>query len=114
MKVFLTGALLAGALLSATPAGAANLVLNPGLETGDLGDWVASVGGDGFDLGVDQYALDVHGGAWGAYMGNATTTTLAQSIATTAGATYLVSFWLDVYQSQAFDGGFSASFGGQP
>ncbi len=117
MRVLMTSALLAGALLVAGPAGAAaNLVANPGFETGDFSGWIVTVGGSGsdVDLGVDQYAADVDSGSWGAFLGNADTSAITQVIATTPGATYRVSFELDVYQSQAFDGGLSVSLGGHP
>ena len=92
---------------------ATNPVANPGFETGDLSGWT-STGTLGSDIGVDGYALDVNSGLYGAYLGNADVSGLSQAIATTAGASYEVSFSLDVYQSAAYFGFFDLTFGGAP
>ena len=93
---------------------ATNLVQNPGFETGNFTDW--TVGGApntpaSDNIGVDTYSGDVHTGSYGVFAGNAGQTTLTQVIPTVAGATYSLSFWLDVYQADATDGGVTASFG---
>ncbi len=90
-----------------------NLVLNPGFETGNLDDWtVSDPQPENPDIGVDSQPLDVNSGSYGVFAGNETST-LSQTIATTPGHTYTVSFDLDVYASTAYDGGFDATFGGQ-
>ena len=94
-------------------AAATNLVANPGFETGDLSGWT-SAGTLGSDIGVDGYALDAHSGSYGAYLGNADVSGLSQAIATTTGASYEISFSLDVYQSAAYFGFFDVTFGGAP
>jgi len=90
-----------------------NLVLNPGFETGNFTDWTATDPDPGVDIGVDNQPEDVNSGTYGVFAGNAVTTTLSQTIATTVGDTYNIAFFLDVYQSDATDGGMTATFGGQ-
>lgn len=98
------------ALMAWRPAHA-NLVTNPGFETGNFAGWTVSGGFP--NIGVDTNAADVHSGTYGAFAGNDVQTALDQEIATVAGATYAVSFWLDVYQADATFGYAQASFGGQ-
>ena len=107
-------ALAAVALASGQPAHAApiNLVQNPGFETGDFTNWTVS--GSPPNIGVDDYFLDVHSGNYGAFAGNDVQTGLSQVIPTVVGATYAVSFWLNVQQGDAFGGYVDATFGGQP
>lgn len=113
MKRSLLFSTLGGALLLMSQAAAAgpNLVFNPGFETGDFDGWTAT-GNLGSDIGVDGYPEDVNSGSYGAFLGNSATSSLSQGIATAAGASYAVSFYLDVYQSTAYDGFFTATFGG--
>ena len=81
------------AVLAATagPA-AANLVANPGFETGDLGSW--TVTGDG--ISADAYYPNT--GSYDAAFGAGSYTTdpgvLSQALPTTAGQTYAISFAL--------------------
>ena len=93
-----------------------NLIDNPGFETGDASGW--TLGGDtsdanGNNIGVDSDQYDVNSGNYGLYAGNAVTTTLSQAVTTVPGQTYVVGFYLDVYQADATTGFFSATFGGQ-
>lgn len=96
-------AVLIGALAVAVPASAAERVVNGGFETGNFSGWTESdpYGGDPTYVGVD--AIDAHSGAFGAYLGTQVNNTfgnpvdyvtLSQSIATTSGQSYTLSFWL--------------------
>lgn len=98
--------LLAG---SAYPATGANLIRNAGFESGDLKDW---------DLSGNQSFSGVSGfepmaGAFAAFLGpSGTSGSLAQTLATSAGDQYEISFWL----RNEIDGGnvFQVSFDGMP
>lgn len=96
----------------AIPQARADLVTNGGFETGDFSGWTASV--DPFWSGVDGNAP--HSGSFGVFFGNPSSLdALSQSIATTAGVTYQISFWLKVELDVLGTGtpnSFSASFGG--
>ncbi|MGM9484768.1 carbohydrate binding domain-containing protein [Roseateles sp. NT4] len=81
------------AALFATSAAHANLVTNSGFETGDLMGWSSVT--DPFYDGVDGNAP--HDGSYAAFFGGAGSS-ITQTIATVAGATYKISFWL---QSEA-------------
>ena len=88
-----------------------NLVVNGGFETGNFFAWTyTDPEPDNPDIGVDNASEDVHSGSYGVFAGNEEST-LSQSIATTVGHTYTVSFYLDVYQSAAYGGDFTATFG---
>jgi hypothetical protein len=78
-------------MIFATSANA-SLVSNGGFETGDFTDWTLSG-----NLGTSGVALWVeHSGNYGAYFGAAGSQTfLTQTLATTAGASYDLSFWLE-------------------
>jgi Carbohydrate binding domain len=79
-------------------ANAANLVVNPGFESGDLTAWTISgahsdSAGEGIYYGVDT--IDAHSGTYGAYFGPPEgVIDLSQNVATIPGATYTFSFWL--------------------
>ena len=78
-------------MIFATSANA-SLVNNGGFETGDFSDWTLSgnVGSSGVALLVE------HSGNYGAYFGAlGSQTLLTQILATTAGASYDLSFWLE-------------------
>jgi hypothetical protein len=98
----------------AIPQARADLVVNGGFETGDFSGWTAAV--DPTFSGVDGNAP--HSGSFGAFFGNFSgVDTLSQSIATTVGVTYHISFWLQVEQDpngMSAPNFFSASFGGAP
>lgn len=81
---------LLAAALFASGAAHADLVLNGGFETGDFTNWSATI--DPVYDGVDvQMPLE---GTYAAYFGNGRVSTLSQTLATVAGTTYKVSFWL--------------------
>jgi hypothetical protein len=112
-------AVLCGAamLLSADPATAQNLVLNPGFEnstgTGTSLDWTV-VAGNGTSFLDDR--ANAHAGIWSADFqavsaSQASSGTLSQTIATTPMTTYIVSFFL-LNQGGPHDT-FLATFGGQ-
>jgi hypothetical protein len=73
---------------------AANLVLNGGFETGNFSSWMTSGNlADTFVTTGSQYA---HSGTYGAQLGpSGSLGYLSQTLATTAGTSYLLSFWLD-------------------
>ena len=101
---------------------AGNLVSNCGFETGDFTGW--TIGGDtdnpgGYYFGVDGF--DANSGNDGAFMSQdfnddgIGSVSLSQTLATTAGDTYSVSFWLDqdtppyVNYIHSFDSTFGSS-----
>jgi MYXO-CTERM domain-containing protein len=82
----------AAALLAVAPAWANDLVLNGGFETGDFTAWTTRY--TSLYTGVDN--LTSHSGTYAAFLGepSAPSGTISQTLATTAGETYDVSFWL--------------------
>jgi hypothetical protein len=96
------------ALLCFAAVANANLVTNPGFETGDFTGWTQ--GGDTSFVGVNNAVA--HSGTFGAFMGPVGSDgTLSQTLATTAGGIYSVSYWL-ASQAGATTNDFSASFNG--
>jgi hypothetical protein len=94
-------AVVASAALSAH----ANLVLNPGFETGDFTSWTNNSGGNFVN------AANAHSGTYSAWMGAVGTDgSFQQAIATTPGQLYNVSFWLQSPGGTPND--LSASFAG--
>lgn len=100
---------------------AANRVTNCGFETGDFTSW--TIGGNTLNPGGNYYgvdAFDAHSGNYGAYMsqdyldGGTTPVTLSQTLTTTTGLVYDVSFWLeqDTAPTPGYTHAFSASWGG--
>ena len=77
---------------------AANIVTNPGFETGDFTGWTlsgtdSSTSDNGIYYGVDSQ--DAHSGAFGAYFGPVGgILDLTQTLTTVPGTTYAVTFWL--------------------
>ena len=92
-----------------------NLVTNGSFETGDFSDW--TVGGDsatlntGPQLFVDNTAESgTHAAAFGSMGGDGT---LSQTIATTPGETYTLSFWLENETAGSDMNDFKAMWDGQ-
>ena len=98
---------LGAAFAVAAPLANAALVTNGDFETGDLSGWTQTGSTDSF--GVDSFAAQ--SGAFGAFFGPEQPGTLSQSIATTAGQTYKVDYWLELDDS-AQPNSFSWSWGG--
>lgn len=98
------------AALFATGAAQANLVTNGDFETGDFTGWATTL--DPAWDGVDTLAP--HDGNFAAFFGGANSS-ITQTLTTTAGSSYKVTFWLmletDVL-GQAAPNAFSYSFGG--
>lgn len=85
----LVSGLVAAALLCCASAHA-NLVINGGFETGDFSGWTQTP--NTYD-GVDS--LSPQAGNFAAYFGNPSgVSTISQTLATVAGNTYAVAFWL--------------------
>jgi hypothetical protein len=115
-KARLAGAMVVAAGVAWSAGAQANLVNNPGFETGNFSGW--TVGGTttgtggAINIGVDSFSYDVHSGTYGVFAGNDYTTTLDQTVSTIVGATYSFTYWLDVYQADATGGLFTAQWGG--
>jgi len=89
--------------------GAANIVVNPGFETGVLNPWVPS--GDTTYTDVQDWAA--HSGSYGAYCGPVIENGyITQTLTTTPGATYDLSFW--IWHDQGTGTFFEVSWGGAP
>jgi hypothetical protein len=83
--------LLSAALILGASAAHANIVTNGDFETGDFSGWtqVGNTGYSGVDTGI------AHSGAYGAEFGPVGSTGgISQTLATTAGESYDLSFWL--------------------
>jgi PEP-CTERM motif-containing protein len=103
---------------------AGNLVANCGFETGDFTDWTLSgndVPGELNNLygveGVDPVdGISPHSGSYQTYIADLdpNATTLAQTIATTSGDQYTITFWVaqDTAPSDEYGNELLASFGG--
>jgi hypothetical protein len=97
--------LIIAVFISAAVSAYANLVVNPGFETGDFTGW----GGD--MNGMFVAPGDPHSGMYNAYMGAVGTDgTLSQNIPTVIGQAYRVDFWL--LNPTGGPNDFSASFAG--
>jgi Pro-kumamolisin, activation domain len=115
------GASHAMAASSICDAVAGNLVLNCGFETGDFTDWnlTGSTDNPGNNYyGVD--AFDANSGSYGAFMSQdfldegATSVDLGQTLPTTAGGEYQITFYLeqDTAPTLGYNHAFTASWGG--
>jgi hypothetical protein len=91
------------------PAAAANLVLNPGFETGDFTNW--SVGGDGIAIDNVFPNTGCCDAAFSATTVDASPGVLSQTLSTSAGQAYTLSFAL--LDEAGFSGdSFTVQFGG--
>ena len=88
----------------------ANLVQNPGFETGDFTDWTKGNPAF-FNYGSLVHSTDPHSGTYSAFLEAAPgTATLSQAIPVTAGDVFDVSFWLATVSGDGSS--FGAYFGG--
>jgi hypothetical protein len=117
-RTFITIAIGVFTAVGAFQARADNIVNNPGFETGDFTGWAlsgthSSADDNGIYYGVD--ALDAHSGSNGAYFGAVGgVLNLSQTLTTTPGDTYSLSFWLaqSTEASPPYTNSFQVSFGG--
>ena len=101
-------AITAAAALSFAHPASANLITNPGFETGDFTGWTHTAVGNAV---VGTFAgISPHSGNFQATFGDAPAS-LAQSVATTPGASYTINFFLALAQSSGTNS-FSVSWGG--
>lgn len=72
----------------------ANLITNPGFETGNFSGWTTTPAASGTSFGVDN--LNPHTGTYEAFFGafGSDLDAISQTFATTAGVFYDLSFWL--------------------
>src|SRR5436309_2150043 len=90
----------------------ANLITNPGFETGNFSGWTTTPASSGSDFFVD---LNPHSGTYAAWFGatGSDFDTISQTFATTAGVFYDLTFWLaNLNQFQTPDNEFKVTFGG--
>jgi hypothetical protein len=113
IRVLIATTLLASTIFAVWDAAAANLVVNPGFETGDFTGWFTS--GDDMEISThgspstDPY---VHKGHYGGQFGPVGSDgLLQQTISTVPGQNYFVSFWFNAIYGPPND--FSVSFAGQ-
>jgi hypothetical protein len=84
----------AGAVIAVYALADMEAIQNGGFETGDFSFWNSS-GNSGFDT-VSSDTLFVHSGLYGAEMGPiGSQGYISQTVPTTPGETYLLSFWVD-------------------
>ena len=95
-------AITAAAALSFAHPAKANLITNPGFETGDFTGWTTS--GSTFVTANPPW---VHSGTWAGAL-NSTNATISQSVATTPGTTYTIDFFA---RALFLDTNFTVNFG---
>jgi hypothetical protein len=99
-------------LLLFAPCGAANLVTNPGFETGDFTGWFTQAAPSGSLFGVGT--SDPHSGTYAAYFGATGTRDdiiYQVEVPTVANQSYAFSFWLaHPFAGNTIDNDFSAFF----
>jgi uncharacterized protein (TIGR03437 family) len=90
---------------------AANLVLNCGFETGDFTEWLTTLAASGSDFDVIEYYP--YSGTYAARFGalNGTNDYIDQSLATTPGHSYTITFYLDASREN-IGGAFVANWNG--
>jgi VPDSG-CTERM motif len=101
-------ALTAVAALSVAYPASANLITNPGFETGDFTGWT-HIGGL---VGGAASGIAPHSGNFQARFLDVGS--LTQSVATTPGASYIIDFFLATNQRAGYPNSFSVSWGGVP
>jgi hypothetical protein len=108
---FLTGLVVVAACATATGRASADLVLNGGFETGDFTSWTQT-GNTGFtNVGGTFSGVPPHGGSSQAHFGAVNSLGgIDQTLATTTGATYTLSFFL--YNFGGMGTEYTVSFGG--
>jgi len=108
MNTQLMGAAIALAL--ATSSVQANLITNPGFETGDLTGWTDTPAPSGSLFSVSASAA--HTGDYALWFGAVSgyNDTVSQTVATTPGATYKIEFWL----AGNYESYFQADWNGSP
>jgi hypothetical protein len=82
-------------LAMSAPCGAAELVQNGGFETGDFSNWTVTNAASGSLIAVNN--IDPHTGTYAASFGavSGLNDTISQTLATVAGQSYSISFWLE-------------------
>jgi hypothetical protein len=87
------------------------LIKNGGFETGSFAYW--TMGGNSGSSTVRNTSVYIHSGFYGAKLGQTNVLgTLSQTVPTTAGANYALSFWLDNPAVGATNNQFSVSWNG--
>lgn len=97
LHIFCLAVCLVLTLHGGTALAATELVSNGGFETGDFTGWTLSGYYSAGSVGVNPYASTAHSGSNSAYLSpdtdNNDISYISQTLATTAGQHYLVSFW---------------------
>ena len=97
------------ALIASSRVLSANLIVNPGFETGDFTGWVVSPAASLSSIAV--VSGNAHSGTYAASFGatGVELDVISQTIATTPGTRYNLSFWLEIANR---NNEFQVSFGG--
>ena len=91
--------------LAAGRLAAQNLVTNGGFETGDFTGWTH----DSYFYGIAFFDSGSHSGTYNLGLGSGSDWTLSQDLATEAGQTYELSFWLSVKEGSYPDDPFAVN-----